>query len=110
MTQSKRYPEYRRGEISGQDLGILVQRLDEGGASRLHVDIHSTDVDAEVARLEQLGATPDPASDTTGGSCTTPRACPSAWSPSEPSGWPTATRAGLGVAEPAGPPGEGRRT
>lgn len=56
LTQSERYPEYHWGEIPGQDVGILVQRLDEG-TSRVHVDIHATDVDAEVARLEQLGAT-----------------------------------------------------
>ena len=56
LTQSEQYPEYHWGEIPGQDIGILVQRL-EHGASRVHVDIHTTDVDAEVARLEQLGAT-----------------------------------------------------
>jgi hypothetical protein len=56
LTQRGRYPEYHWGEIPGQDVGILVQRLDDG-ASRVHVDIHATDVDAEVARLEQLGAT-----------------------------------------------------
>ncbi len=55
LTPSERYPEYRWGEIPGQDVGILVQRLDDG-ASRVHVDIHTTDVDAEVTRLEQLGA------------------------------------------------------
>jgi hypothetical protein len=56
LTQGEQYPEYHWGEIPGQDIGILVQRL-EHGASRVHVDIHTTDVDAEVARLEQLGAT-----------------------------------------------------
>ena len=56
LTQSERYPAYHWGEIPGQDVGILVQRLDDG-ASRVHLDIHTTDVDAEVARLEQLGAT-----------------------------------------------------
>jgi hypothetical protein len=55
LTQSSRYPEYHRGEIPGREVGILVQRLDDG-ASRVHVDIHATDVEAEVARLEQLGA------------------------------------------------------
>jgi Glyoxalase-like domain len=55
LTRSGRYPEYHWGEIPGQDVGILIQRL-EDGASRVHVDIHATDVDAEVARLEQLGA------------------------------------------------------
>jgi hypothetical protein len=56
LAQSSRYPEYHWGDIPGQDVGILVQRLD-AGASRVHVDIHATDVEAEVARLEQLGAT-----------------------------------------------------
>jgi len=56
LTQSGRYPEYHWGGIPGQDIGLLVQRLDDG-ASRVHLDIHATDVDAEVARLEQLGAT-----------------------------------------------------
>jgi hypothetical protein len=56
LTQSGRYPEYHWGEIPGQDFGLLVQRLDEG-TSHVHVDIHATDVDAEVARLEELGAT-----------------------------------------------------
>ena len=56
LTQSERYPEYHWGEMPGQDVGLLLQRLDEG-ASRVHLDIHTTDVDAEVDRLEQLGAT-----------------------------------------------------
>ena len=55
MARSDRHPEYHWGELPGQDIGILVQRLDEG-ASSVHVDIHTTDVDAEVARLERLGA------------------------------------------------------
>jgi hypothetical protein len=33
----------------------LTQRLD-GGASRVHLDIHTDDLEAEVARLERLGA------------------------------------------------------
>jgi hypothetical protein len=56
LTQGERYPEYHWTEIPGQDVALLVQRLDDG-ESRVHVDIHTTDVDAEVARLEQLGAT-----------------------------------------------------
>jgi hypothetical protein len=38
------------------DVALLVQRLGEG-ASRLHLDIETDDIDAEVARLEALGAT-----------------------------------------------------
>jgi Glyoxalase-like domain len=56
LTQSGRYPEYHWGELPGQDIGLLVQRLDDGG-SRVHLDIHASDVEAEVARLEKLGAT-----------------------------------------------------
>jgi Glyoxalase-like domain len=42
------------GEVG--TLGLEVQRLDEG-ASRVHLDIETDDVRAEVARLEGLGAT-----------------------------------------------------
>ena len=41
------------GEVG--TLGLEVQRLEEG-ASRIHLDIESDDVRAEVARLEALGA------------------------------------------------------
>jgi hypothetical protein len=36
--------------------GRLEPRLEEG-ASRVHLDIHTSDLDAEVERLERLGAT-----------------------------------------------------
>src|SRR5687767_7609573 len=44
---------------------LLLQRVEEpkAGKNRLHFDIHTPDVDGEVARLEQLGAVrivPDP--------------------------------------------------
>ena len=42
------------GEVG--TLGLEVQRLDEG-ASRIHLDIETDDVRAEVARIEGLGAT-----------------------------------------------------
>lgn len=42
------------GRVSG--LEIFVQRLGQGGP-RFHLDIETDDVDAEVARLEGLGAT-----------------------------------------------------
>ncbi|GIG68753.1 VOC family protein [Phytomonospora endophytica] len=38
------------------DFGLLVQKLDSG-QPRVHLDVHTDDVDAEVARLEALGAT-----------------------------------------------------
>ena len=42
------------GRVGGLD--VFVQRVGEGGP-RFHVDIETDDVDAEVARLEGLGAT-----------------------------------------------------
>jgi hypothetical protein len=42
------------GEVG--TLSLDLQRLDEG-ASRIHLDIESDDVRAEVARLQGLGAT-----------------------------------------------------
>ncbi|HWE55362.1 MAG TPA: VOC family protein [Acidimicrobiales bacterium] len=48
-------PEYRElGQVI-PGLGFMVQRV--GATARLHIDIESDDVDAEVARLEALGAT-----------------------------------------------------
>jgi hypothetical protein len=41
--------------LPGHDLMLLVQRLD-AGAPRVHLDIHTDDLDAEVSRLERLGA------------------------------------------------------
>lgn len=50
------YPEYHGGQLHGQDFYLLIQRLGEG-AARVHVDIHTDNLDAEVERLERLGAT-----------------------------------------------------
>jgi catechol 2,3-dioxygenase-like lactoylglutathione lyase family enzyme len=55
LKQVGRYPEYHFGQLHGQEFWLLVQRLGEG-AARVHVDIHTDDLDAEVARLEALGA------------------------------------------------------
>jgi hypothetical protein len=49
------HPEYHGAALHGQDLWLLTQRLGEGTA-RVHLDIHTDDLDAEVARLEHLGA------------------------------------------------------
>jgi hypothetical protein len=46
---------YDRLDASARDLHIEVQRVSH--ESRVHVDIEADDVDAEVARLEKLGAT-----------------------------------------------------
>ena len=47
--------EYHGAFLRGTDLMLLMQRL-ESGAPRVHLDIHTDDLDAEVARLERLGA------------------------------------------------------
>jgi hypothetical protein len=43
-----------QGLFSG--LEVMVQRIGEGASARIHVDIESDDVEAEVQRLERLGA------------------------------------------------------
>jgi hypothetical protein len=55
MTQGERYPEYHGTDLPGEQVGLLVQRL-ESGSPRVHLDIHTDDLDAEVSRLERLGA------------------------------------------------------
>lgn len=49
------HPEYHGARLT-PTLVLLIQELGEG-APRVHVDIHTDDVDAEVARLTALGAT-----------------------------------------------------
>jgi hypothetical protein len=49
------FPQYHGVRLHGQDIALLVQRLG-GGTARIHLDIHTDDVDAEVKRLEDLGA------------------------------------------------------
>jgi len=55
LTQFERHPEYHGAMLPGQDFGPLIQRLGQGQAG-VHVDIHTDDLPAEVARLEELGA------------------------------------------------------
>ena len=55
LTQFTRHPEYHGAMLPGQDVGLLIQRLGAGQA-RVHIDIHTDDLPAEVARLEKLGA------------------------------------------------------
>jgi hypothetical protein len=55
LTQGHRYPEYHGAALQGQEFGLLIQRLGDG-PGRLHLDIHTDDVTAEIARLEALGA------------------------------------------------------
>jgi hypothetical protein len=47
-------PSYLRLDASARDLTVEVQRVEH--ASRVHLDIESDDVEAEVRRLEALGA------------------------------------------------------
>lgn len=54
LTHYTRFPEYHGGRVT-DTLSLLVQQLGDGPA-RVHVDIHTDDLDAEVARLEALGA------------------------------------------------------
>jgi hypothetical protein len=51
------YPEYQGAALHGHDFWLLTQRLGSGTAL-VHLDIHSDDLDAEVARLGRLGARP----------------------------------------------------
>ena len=55
LTRNERRPEYHGALLPGQRFGLLTQRLEEG-TSRVHLDIHTDDLEAEVARLERLGA------------------------------------------------------
>ena len=55
LVQFDQNPEYHGTDLHGHDLGLLVQRLG-GGHARVHVDIHTDDMEAEIARLEALGA------------------------------------------------------
>ena len=47
-------PTYLRLDASARDLTIEVQQVDH--ESRVHLDLESDDVEAEVRRLEALGA------------------------------------------------------
>jgi Glyoxalase-like domain len=51
----ERHPEYHGAELHGLDFYLLTQRLEEG-TPRVHLDIHTDDLEAEVTRLEGLGA------------------------------------------------------
>jgi glyoxalase superfamily protein len=55
LARFDRHPEYHGAALPGQDLWLLIQRLDDG-RGRVHIDIHTDDPAAEVARLETLGA------------------------------------------------------
>ena len=55
LTRFDTHPEYHGAALHGPELGLLIQRLDDG-PGRIHLDIHTDDLAAEIARLEDLGA------------------------------------------------------
>jgi predicted enzyme related to lactoylglutathione lyase len=56
LTRNADHPEYHGALLPHhQQVGLLIQRLGEGQA-RVHLDFHTDDVEAEVARLERVGA------------------------------------------------------
>jgi catechol 2,3-dioxygenase-like lactoylglutathione lyase family enzyme len=55
LVRAKRFPEYHSADLPG-GFGLLTQQLGEG-EPRIHLDIHTSDRAAEVARLQALGAT-----------------------------------------------------
>lgn len=55
LTRVDPHPEYHGTALPGGDTWLLVQRLGQGPA-RVHLDIHTDDLPAEVTRLEELGA------------------------------------------------------
>jgi len=55
LPQGDHYPEYHGAVLRGQEFGLLIQRLGHG-PGRVHLDIHTDDLAAEIARLEALGA------------------------------------------------------
>lgn len=57
LVPNERFPEYHGARLPGEHFALLAQRLDDDGAGRVHLDIHADDLEAEVARLEKLGAT-----------------------------------------------------
>ena len=54
MPLGEREDHYLKLDASARDLAVEVQRVPH--ESRVHIDIESDDVEAEVARLQALGA------------------------------------------------------
>lgn len=55
LAQVDRYPEYHGAALQGQNLWLLIQRLDYG-PDRVHLDIYTDDPAAEIVRLEKLSS------------------------------------------------------
>jgi predicted enzyme related to lactoylglutathione lyase len=56
LTQFEAHPEYHGTELYREGFGLLTQRLEGQEPARVHLDIHTDDLAAELARLEALGA------------------------------------------------------
>ena len=48
LAQGDRHPEYHGAALHGREFGLLVQRLGHG-SGRVHLDIHTDDLAAELA-------------------------------------------------------------
>jgi hypothetical protein len=57
VTQGESDPDYYEFTELFAGLQIMVQRIGDGAPARVHLDIETDDVEAEVRRLERLGAT-----------------------------------------------------
>ena len=55
LTRFDTHPEYHGAALHGPEFGLLIQRLGDG-PGRIHLDIHTDDLAAEITRLEELGA------------------------------------------------------
>ena len=55
LTRGCRYPGYHGAALHGQDFGLLSQRPGHG-PGRVHPDVRTGDLAAEMARLEGPGA------------------------------------------------------
>ena len=53
--QGQKNPQFVRLQGAPDEVQVLLQSVDH--ASRIHIDIETDDIDAEVARLVKLGAT-----------------------------------------------------
>lgn len=56
MENVKGAPEYTGMVVHSPRMWLFVQALDHNEGPRIHLDIHTDDVEAEVLRLEALGA------------------------------------------------------
>ena len=57
LAQFDRHPEYHGAALHSQEFWLLIHRL-EDGPGRVHIDIHTDDLAAEVARLLSMARHP----------------------------------------------------